>query len=73
MSPSEASIQRRAEIAAVIAETCNRRRDSDEHRKACINETLLEPEADWPWWLDYWRRANPKTWDLAAVLAGKHP
>ncbi len=65
-SPAKTRAARRGELAAIITETCNRRRDSDAHRQACINETLREPEADWPAWAEYWRAANPKTWEIGA-------
>ena len=64
MRPAEARIRARGELAALITETCNRRRDSDAHRQACINQTLREPEADWPAWAEYWRSVDPRNWPL---------
>lgn len=73
MRPAQARIARRAALSTLITATCNRRHDSEAHRKACIDETLREPEEDWYWWEEYWRRADPSTWDLEAVKAGAAP
>lgn len=67
MRPAEARIRARGELAALISEACNRRGDSDAHRQACINETLREPEADWPAWAELWRQANPGNWTIPEI------
>jgi len=73
MRPSQQRIKDRAELTELITATCKRRGDSEAHRLACINETLREPEADWPWWREYWRNANPKHRNIEAVKRGDHP
>ena len=48
---------RRAELKvrlrSAIADACERRGDTAEHRAACIREVFEEAEKDWPWWLWY--------------------
>lgn len=73
MTPAAKRIQDRAELTEIITATCKRRHDSEEHRRACINETLKQPAEDRAYWVDYWTKANPKTWDIEAVKAGVHP
>ena len=52
---AEAAQAARSQLATLIEDACSRRGDTLEHRRACIHDTIREPETDWPWWLDYWQ------------------
>mgnify|MGYP003385939250 CR=1 FL=1 len=54
VAPANASAARRSDLAKLIEDACSRRGDSQAHRRACIHDTIREPQADWPWWIAYW-------------------
>ena len=73
MKTAQQRMKERAELTELITATCKSRHDTEEHRKACINETLKQPDEDRAYWLWYWAWADPKTWDTDAVIRGAHP
>ena len=54
-NPNHTRAARRSQLATLIEDACSRRGDTLEHRRACIHDTIREPEDDWPRWLDYWQ------------------
>lgn len=50
-----ARAQLRAELKQAIKDACRSRKDTRLHYEACLEETMSEPPATWPWWLEYWR------------------
>ena len=54
-NPNQTRAARRSQLATLIEDACSRRGDTLEHRRACIHDTIREPETDWPWWQNYWQ------------------